>query len=154
MVSTEKRKLGEVFGYLFVLSQRVEYITDSFLKKDNLTTKQLLTLIAIGNASSSEPSVSEVAEILSTSHQNVTQIALNLQKRGFVEILKDPTDRRRRLLKLTKQNDIFWEERDQENYDNMKKIFSTLKKEEIDEFHRLLSKILVDIQGLYKEIRG
>lgn len=154
MVSNEKQKLAEIFGYLFVLSQRVEYLTDSFLKKDNLTTKQLLTLIAIGNASTSDPSVSEVAEILSTSHQNVTQIALNLQKRGFVKIMKDPKDRRRRLLRLTEENDIFWEERDKENYDNMKKIFSTLDKEELNQFHRLLTKVLVDIQGLYKEIRG
>ncbi len=153
-LSKETRKLAEVFSYLFVLSQRIEYIADSFLKKDNLTTKQLLTLIAIGNAFDSEPSVSEVAEILSTSHQNVTQIALNLQIRGFVEILKDPRDGRRRLLKLTEANEKFWNDREMENYDNMKKIFSYLTKDEISEFHRILTKSLTGIHGLYKEIRG
>ena len=153
-MSKETRKLAEVFSYLFVLSQRMEYIADSFLKKDNLTTKQLLTLIAIGNAFDSPPSVSEVAEVLSTSHQNVKQIALNLQKRGFVEIVKDENDRRRRLLKLTKTNDEFWDEREQENYENMKKLFSSLNKEDIAEFHRILTKILNGIHGLYKEIRG
>ena len=154
MLSKETRKLAEVFSYLFVLSQRIEYITDSFLKKDNLTTKQLLTLIAIGNAFDSDPSVSEVAEVLSTSHQNVTQIALNLQKRGFVEIMRDPDDKRRRLLKLTKANDEFWDARDAENYENMKRIFSYLSKEEISQLHTILSKSLVGIQDLYKEIRG
>jgi DNA-binding MarR family transcriptional regulator len=154
MVSNEKQKLAEVFSYLFVLSQRIEYITDSFLKKDNLTTKQLLTLIAIGNAFDSDPSVSEVAEVLSTSHQNVTQIALNLQKRGFVEIVRDPDDRRKRLLKLTRANDEFWDARDKENYENMKRIFSYLTKDEISQLHKILSKSLVGIQNLYKEIRG
>ena len=154
LLSKETRKLAEVFSYLFVLSQRIEYITDSFLKKDNLTTKQLLTLIAIGNAFDSDPSVSEVAEVLSTSHQNVTQIALNLQKRGFVEIMRDPDDKRRRLLKLTKANEEFWDARDEENYENMKRIFSYLSKEEISQLHRILSKSLVGIQSLYKEIRG
>ena len=154
MLSKETRKLAEVFSYLFVLSQRIEYITDSFLKKDNLTTKQLLTLIAIGNAFDSDPSVSEVAEVLSTSHQNVTQIALNLQKRGFVEIMRDPDDKRRRLLKLTKANEEFWDARDEENYENMKRIFSYLSKEEISQLHTILSKSLVGIQDLYKEIRG
>jgi DNA-binding MarR family transcriptional regulator len=104
-VKKETRKLAEIFGYLFVLSQRFKYISDSFLKKDNLTTKQLLMLIAIGNVFDSDPSVSEVAEVFSTSHQNVTQIALNLQKHGFVEIVKDERDRRRRLLKLTEENE-------------------------------------------------
>ena len=153
-LSKETRKLAEVFSYLFVLSQRIEYITDSFLKKDNLTTKQLLTLIAIGNAFDANPSVSEVAEVLSTSHQNVKQIALNLQRRGFVEIVKDPKDGRRRLLKLTKSNDEFWEARDTENYENMKRIFSYLTKEEISQFHKILSKSVIGIQSLYKEIRG
>ena len=153
-MSAETRKLAEVFSYLFVLSQRLEYITDSFLKKDDLTTKQLLTLLAIGNAFDSAPSVSEVADVLSTSHQNVKQIALNLQKRGFVEIVRDPSDGRRRLLKLTDENDRFWEVRERENYDNMRKLFSTLNKKEVNELHRLLLKSLVGIQGLYKEIRG
>lgn len=153
-MSKETRKLAEVFGYLFVFSQRLEYITDSFLKKDHLTTKQLLTLIAIGNAFDSPPSFSEVADILSTSYQNVKQIALHLQKRGFVEIVRDQKDKRRKLLKLTKANDEFWETRDQENYDNMKKLFSYLSKDEITEFHRILTKSLVGIHPLYKEIRG
>jgi len=153
-LSEETRKLAEVFSYLFVLSQRIEYIADSFLKKDNLTTKQLLALIAIGNAFESDPSVSEVAEVLSTSYQNVTQIALNLQRRGFVEIVKDPTDGRRRLLKLTAANEKFWDEREMENYVNMKKIFSYLTKDEIKDFHRILSKSLSGINALYKEIRG
>ncbi|MFW9768965.1 MAG: MarR family winged helix-turn-helix transcriptional regulator [Candidatus Thorarchaeota archaeon] len=153
-MSKETRKLAEVFSYLFVLSQRIEYITDCYLKKDSLTTKQLLTLIAIGNAFESDPSVSEVAEVLSTSHQNVTQIALNLQRRGFVEILKDPKDGRRKLLKLTEANDKFWEEREIENYENIKKIFSYLTKDELSELHRILSKSLIGIQPLYKEIRG
>jgi len=153
-LSKETRKLAEVFSYLFVLSHRIEYIADSFLKKDKLTTKQLLTLITIGNAFKSDPSVSEVAEVLSTSHQNVTQIALNLQRRGFVEILKDPRDGRRKLLRLTEANDKFWEEREMENYANMKKIFSYLTKAELSELHRILSKSLTGIHPLYREIRG
>lgn len=153
-MSKETRRLAEVFGYLFVFCQRLEYIADSFLKKDNLTTKQLLTLIAIGNAFQSPPSFSEVADVLSTSYQNVKQIALHLEKRGFVEIVKDQKDRRRKLLKLTQVNDEFWEEREQENYENMTKLFSYLTKNEIAELDRLLTKSLTGIHPLYKEIRG
>ncbi len=153
-MSKETRKMAEVFSYLFVLNQRIEYIIDSFLEKYDLTTKQLLTLIAIGNAFDYNPSLSEVADVLSTSHQNVKQIALNLRKRGFVEIVVDPKDRRRRLLHLTADNDKFWEEREKENYENMKMIFSSLSKSEMTEFHRIIVKLLFGLQGLYTEIRG
>ncbi|MFW9848311.1 MAG: MarR family winged helix-turn-helix transcriptional regulator [Candidatus Thorarchaeota archaeon] len=153
-MSKETRKMAEVFSYLFVLSQRIEYIIDSFLDRYDLTTKQLLTLIAIGNAFDYNPSLSEVADVLSTSHQNVKQIALNLRKRGFVDIVVDPQDRRRRLLQLTADNDTFWEEREKENYENMKKIFSSLSKSEMAEFHRIIVKLLSGLQGLYTEIRG
>jgi hypothetical protein len=35
------------------------------------------------------------------------------------------------LLKLTKTNDKFWDECEQEDYENMKRIFSSLNKEDI-----------------------
>ena len=146
--------MAEVFNSFFVLSQRIEYIIDSFLEKDDLTTKQLLTLIAIDHSFDHKPSLSEVADVLSTSHQNVKQIALNLKKRGFLEIIVDPKDRRRRLLKLTDTHETFWEDRGQENYDNMKKIFSSLSKSEMKEFHRIIVKLLTNLHGLYTEIRG
>jgi len=154
MHKEETRKMAKVFNSLFVLSQRIEYITDSFLEKDQLTTKQLLTLIAIDHSFDHNPSLSEVADVLSTSHQNVKQIALNLKKRGFLEIIVDPKDRRRRLLHLTNANEIFWEKREQENYDNMKKIFSSLTESELKEFQRILAKLLTNLKGLYIEIRG
>jgi len=154
MHKEETRKMARVFNSLFVLSQRIEYITDSFLEKDQLTTKQLLTLIAIDHSFDHNPSLSEVADVLSTSHQNVKQIALNLKKRGFMRIVVDPNDRRRRLLQLTDTNEIFWEMREQENYDNMKMIFSSLTNSEMKEFSRIIEKLLTNLKRLYIEIRG
>ena len=57
-------------------------------------------------------------------------------------------------MKLTEENDKFWEVREKENYDNMKKLFSTLNKKEVNELHRLLLKSLIGIQGLYTKMRG
>ena len=83
------RDMADSFGYIFLLSRRFEYITDQVLVKDDLTTKQLLALIAIEEGFETLPSITQLAEVLSTTHQNIKKIALQLEKKGFVEIIKD-----------------------------------------------------------------
>ena len=47
------------------------------------------------------PSVKELAEIMGSSHQNVKQILLKLEKKGFVTIATDDKDRRKQRVALT-----------------------------------------------------
>ena len=82
------------FPLLLFLSRRLEYIADSELKKDDLTTKQYLTVVVIETLYDHSPSISELAQSLSTTHQNIKQIALQLQKKGFIKIERDENDKR------------------------------------------------------------
>ena len=148
------RILSESFGYLFLLSQRFEYMTDYVLREDNLTTKQLLTLISIGNVFDHPPSIGEVAEVMSTSHQNIKKIALQLEKRGFVEIAEDEQDRRKKLLRLTDYNDEFWDQRAENHTKSMVQLYSSLSKQELMAFHQTMTKLIANTDALYQEIRG
>lgn len=47
--------------------------------------------------------IMEVAEELSFSHPAIIHMAKELEKKGFVESLKSPTDNRKRLLKLSEK---------------------------------------------------
>jgi DNA-binding MarR family transcriptional regulator len=143
--------MAESFGYLFLLSRRFEYITDQILKKDGLTTKQLLVLIAISRGFEEPPSVSQVASVLSTSHQNVKQIADQLEKRGFVRLVRDEKDRRRWLLTLTEQNQEYWESRDKEHSTAMLSLFKSLTPDEIEQFSRLIRKLVEGTEEVYTE---
>ncbi len=154
MSDEQSKMMADCFGYLFLISQRFEYITDSMLKKDNLTTKQLLVLIAIGAAFDHTPSISEVAEVLSTSHQNIKKIALQLQKRKLINIVEDTKDRRRKLLMATDENKEFWKGRTQEHADNLRLLFAALNKQDIIDFHRILLKLIDGSDTLYREARG
>jgi DNA-binding MarR family transcriptional regulator len=150
------RIVAESFGYLFLLSQRFEYMTSSILKKDNLTTKQLLTLIAIkeGFEEDQDPTIGEVAQIMSTSHQNIKKIALQLKKRGFLKIVKDNDDKRRKLLKSTEECDRFWNQRAGDHTQNLLQLFGSLEDDELLQFHNLLMNLINSTDDLYKEIRG
>ena len=145
--------IADSFGHLFLLSRRFEYITDSVLKKDGLTTKQLLTLIVIERGFDEMPSISQVAELLSTSHQNTKQIAHQLEKKGFLELVKDENDRRRWLLRVTQKNQEFWDSKEQEHREAMHGLFAPLSDQEIRQFYEILMKLIGGTESIYRKAK-
>ncbi len=83
----------EIVVRLFQLSNTLQSYMDLLLKDDNLTAKQFFMMIVIG----SQPhdlNLGEISELFGTSHQNVKQICLKLEKSGYVKIYKDEKDQR------------------------------------------------------------
>ncbi len=144
----------ESFGFIFLLSRRFEYVTDQVLSKDGLTTKQLLALIAIERGFETPPSISQVADVLSTTHQNMKKIALQLEKKEFIEIIRDEKDKRRSLLKTTRKNQEYWESRVGEHLQAIQGLFSSLSADEVHSFSLILKKLLEGIEVIHKDARG
>ena len=146
--------MADSFGYLFLLSRRFEYITDQILKKDGLTTKQLLLLIAISRGFSEPPSVSQVADILSTGHQNIKQIANQLEKKGFIKLVRDENDRRKWIFTITNKNHEYWDSKAKEHTQAMFSLFQTLTPSEVDQFSKLVMKLVEGTDEAYKQSRS
>ncbi len=153
MADVSVQEMVESFGYLFLLSRRFEYITDRELEKDGLTTKQLLALIAVERLAGNAPSISQVAEILSTTHQNVKQIAQQLEKRGFVDIQRDEKDRRRLLLRVTQKNREFFDSRAQEHLKAVQRLFNSLSSREVHDFYTIVRKLIESTDDIYRTAR-
>ncbi len=153
MQDETKTKMFDAYALLFLLSHRFEYLTDKELAKDGLTTKQFLTIVTIGKAFGYAPSLKEVAAVLSTSHQNVKQIALQLVKKGFIKIEEDEQDKRKLVLKLTQKNKEYWDSTAQRHEATISSMFNALNDEEIQVFHRLISKLLASTDIVYKKAR-
>lgn len=81
-----------VFGSLFLLSNRLETVGNEFL--EGLTTKQWFFMAVLTTFFKNPPTISELAAQMSSSHQNVKQLALRLEKKGFVQIKRDENDNR------------------------------------------------------------
>jgi DNA-binding MarR family transcriptional regulator len=93
---------AEAFGTLFVLMQHVSRRADEELAVLGLTSRQWLLLAILANTfAESSPSLSQAAEKYGSSRQNIKQVALGLQDRGFVRLVADPTDRRTTRIALT-----------------------------------------------------
>ena len=148
------QRVFDLFGSIFLLSQKLQYITDYELGKYDLTTKQFLVLAAVDTAFNHPPTLNEVAIVLSTSHQNVKQLANQLEKKGFLELVNDPSDRRKLLMRTTEKNRAFWDSHADANMDFFRKLFSELSREEVEQIYLLLSKLMASFDKLYYEIRG
>jgi DNA-binding MarR family transcriptional regulator len=153
MEKTVRSESFEIFGKIFFLSNRLEYLGDNNLRKDGLTTKQWQLIAVTGKYFTYPPSVSEVAEVLSTTRQNVKQLALKLQEKGFISIEKDQKDRRVLRLSLTEKNRKYWESKSDEDIAFIRSLFSTLTNQELKDLYRLLNKLEENIDQKYNETK-
>jgi MarR family transcriptional regulator for hemolysin len=99
---------AELFGSVFVLTQHLTRRTDAALETFGLTTRQWLLLAVLGKAfPDRSASLSEAAEKYGSSRQNVKQIAVGLESRGFLRLVPDPVDGRTTRLQVTDRVRVF-----------------------------------------------
>jgi DNA-binding MarR family transcriptional regulator len=85
----------ELFGSLFVFMQKLTRFVDEQLADYGITSRQWLLLAVVDNAFSGHaPTITEAAAVYGSSRQNVKQIALQLERRGWLRLEPDPADAR------------------------------------------------------------
>jgi DNA-binding MarR family transcriptional regulator len=132
----------ETFERLLNLSHQVELAMDRMLRQDDLTVKQFQMIAIIGKRFTSPPSIMELAEQMGTTHQNVKQLALQLERRGYVEIFRDERDKRIWRVRLTEKNAAYWQEKAPEHMRFMMELFAPLDDDELERFNDSLVKAL------------
>ena len=92
--------------------------------------KQFFAIICI-NLCKDKPTVKELAEIMGSSHQNVKQILLKLEKKGFVTITVDENDKRKQRIEITNYCRDFCAKNDEMTMRIMKKMFAGISEEQL-----------------------
>ncbi len=133
----EKQKF--VFGGLFLLSNKLQVIGDRIL--DKFTTKQWLLTVVISGFGNESPTLSSASEAMGSSHQNVKQLALKLQQKGFLRFEKDKKDGRTLRLKLTEKCFSYWENRKDEDERFISDLFADIDNEEINAIYNAFNKL-------------
>jgi DNA-binding MarR family transcriptional regulator len=94
----------ELFGSLFVFMQKLTRYVDERLGHFGITSRQWLLLAVLDSAFIGRaPTITEAAVIYGSSRQNVKQIALQLERRGWLRLEPDPADARVVRLVLTEK---------------------------------------------------
>jgi DNA-binding MarR family transcriptional regulator len=91
-----------------MFTQQLVSRADEYLEQFGLTTRQWLLLAVLDKQfPGSAPSISEATAVFGTSRQNVKQVALQLERRGWLRVEPDPADRRMLRLVLTDKRAVF-----------------------------------------------
>lgn len=138
---------------LFLIQQRWGYIINKKLSEDRITTKQWLMMIVISNAFNHAPSMQEVADAMSITHQNVKQLAVRLEDRGFLKIERDPSNRRILRLKVTEECHKYWEKRTPEDIKSVNTLFRGLEDNELKTLFEIMGKLEKISANLYQEAK-
>lgn len=117
-----------LLGVLSAFENRFQAVADQAMKE--ISWKQFFAIICI-NMCKSSPTVKELAEIMGSSHQNVKQILLKLEKKGFVRIAVDEKDKRKQRIELTDYCREFCEKNDEMSAHIVKKMFEGISEEQI-----------------------
>ena len=134
MIQNNKVEFGQMppetflTGLLSAFGNRFQTVADSFF--DEITWKQFFAIVCI-NLCKESPTINELSAIMASSHQNVKQILLKLEKKGFVEMYVDEKDRRKQRIVTTGVCDEFCIKNAEESQTRMDQMFEGISEEQI-----------------------
>lgn len=135
-----------LLGLLSAFENRFQAIADNTMKE--ISWKQFFSVICI-NLCKTPLTVKELAEIMGSSHQNVKQILLKLEKKGFVTLTMDENDKRKQRIELTDYCREFCEKNDEMSMALMKKMFEGVSEEQL----QVTIQTIIQIEDNLKERR-
>jgi DNA-binding MarR family transcriptional regulator len=120
-----------LLGLLSAFDNRYQASADAYFKE--ITWKQFFAIICI-NLCKEPPTLNELSDIMGSSHQNVKQILLKLEKKGFVSTIPDESDKRKQRIYVTDKCREFIEENDnngQQSQFIIERIFNGIDEESL-----------------------
>jgi DNA-binding MarR family transcriptional regulator len=149
-LSEENRESKYIlFAHIFMLSNKLQTIGDSFFKE--VSTKQWFVLLVLNVMKEYSPTLNELSEVVGSSHQNVKQLVLKLEQKGYVELSKDETDQRRLRIKTTPKCLAFADAYEKKSEAFMENLFAGQQKEELDITVKVLATMKESLERMEKD---
>ena len=118
-----------LLGLLSAFDNSYQAAADAFFGE--LSWKQVFAIVCIDMCREA-PTLPELSQVMGSSHQNVKQILLKLEKKGFVIMQVDDKDRRKQRIFLTQKAREFSASHDAQSQQIVGKIFDGIPEEELD----------------------
>jgi len=128
-----------IFGLLFMLGNRLQVIGDKFY--DEITAKQWFVLLMLNLFGENYPTMNELSEAVGSSHQNVKQLVLKLEQKGYVELFSDDFDKRKCRVKMTDRCEEINQKYQTKQDEFIKELFNGIEPETLKHTANALLKI-------------
>lgn len=139
-----------LFGTLFSTSNRLQTIGDAFLGE--ISAKQWFLLACIKISESGNPTLTQLVPVMGSSRQNIKQLALKLEAKGFLSLRADPDDSRAVRLSLTEKCAAYWNERGVRDTAFLAALFDGLSEKELEITTATLQTLERNMQTMQKEL--
>ena len=117
-----------LLGLLSAFDNRYQAIADKCIRE--ITWKQFFAIICI-NLCKESPTINELSDVMGCSHQNVKQILIKLENKGFVSMIPDEKDKRKQRIMITKKCRDFFEKNDRVSQEFVMSIFAGIEEKEL-----------------------
>ena len=138
-----------LFGTFFAFNNRLQTAGDAFY--DEITCKQFFTLICISLFKEEPPTINQLAEVMGSSHQNVKQLVLKLERNGFVTTQKDKEDKRKLRVRMTVKMLSFGKKYESREKEFMERFYEGVSPSEIATVYRVISRIETNLIKIREE---
>ena len=133
-----------LLGLLSAFENRFQAMADNTMQE--ISWKQFFAIICI-NMCKEAPTLKELSDILGSSHQNVKQILLKLEKKNFIRFQADETDKRKQRIMLTDYCREFCEKNDEMSKSIIEKMFDGITEEDIAATIKTIIRIEKNLRG-------
>lgn len=137
-----------ILGNLLIVANKLDKILDRELKIFDITSKQFLMSAIIDTLFEEPPTLKKLACEMGSSHQNIKQVALKLEKKGLIEFEKDDNDRRVTRIRMSEDGYEFWESTHQKGHQFTESTFAGINQAELQNFRMTLEKIMININEM------
>ena len=134
-----------IFGLLLIISNRMDTLLERELREFDVTAKQWFLSETVNSLFDLPPTLKEVANAMASSHQNVKQVAMKLQQKGLLTLVRDKKDARVTRLRMTEQSKDFWKQTDLKGTAFRERMFKGMDPEEIARTRQLLERMLLNL---------
>ena len=114
---------------------------------EGITWKQFFAIICV-NLCKEPPTLNDLSEVMGSSHQNVKQILLKLEKKGFVTLEPDEKDKRKQRILITDQCREFCDKNDEQSRRIISRIFAGVEEDDLTVTIRTIMKMERNVSNL------
>lgn len=134
-----------LLGLISAFENRFQAMADQLMQE--VSWKQFFAIVCV-NLCKEPPTLRELSEILGSSHQNVKQILLKLEKKGFIRLRADDKDKRKQRIILTEHCRQFCEKNDEAGAAVMNRMFEGISGDELSATIRTMIKMEKNLEGI------
>ena len=138
-----------LFGSIFLLANRLQALGDGYLEE--ITLKQWLLLIMIHVMDRDQPSVTEVADFMGGTRQNVRKMLEVLEGKSFVTLSANSLDRRTLSVALTPKTEQLFVRFQAKGDAFLDRLFDGIPPEDLEAARRTVETLFENMERMGEE---